>query len=141
MENHKELSLPDQQRALQNEPGFHDLPPQVQQHELNELGRLYTMNPQQRNRLLEGNEALERMTPVQRQQFDSAVGQYKSLPADRKRLVAKAFRDLREMPQGERQQVIDSTAFRGQFSDSERTTLKSLLGFEPYFTKAPNDGP
>jgi hypothetical protein len=81
------------------------------------------------------------MTPVQRQQFDSAVGQYKSLPADRKRLVAKAFRDLREMPQGERQQVIDSTAFRGQFSDSERTTLKSLLGFEPYFTKAPNDGP
>jgi hypothetical protein len=141
MENHKSLSLPDQQRALENEPGFRDLPPQVQQHELSELGRLYAMNPQQRSRLLQGNEALERMSPTQRQQFDATVGQFKSLPPDRKRLVTSAFRDLREMPQGQRQQVIDSPAFRAQFSDSERSTVKNLLGFEPYFAKGTTEPP
>src|ERR1700722_8646385 len=31
MDNHKNLSLTDQQRALESEPGFHELPPQVQQ--------------------------------------------------------------------------------------------------------------
>jgi hypothetical protein len=142
MEHHRNLSLADQQRALQNEPGFREFPPQVQQRELNQLARLYNMNPQQRSRMLDRNEALERLSPPQRQQWNFAVQQLTTLPLPRKRLMARAILDLREMPPQQRQQVIDSPAFRGQFSDGERSTLSTLLTAEPYPpSRAPNEAP
>lgn len=132
MENHRNLSLQDQQRALENEPGFHELPPQVQQRYRGELLQLYNMNPQQRQRMLDRNEALERMSPPQRQQWRQAVVQLNGLPIPRRRMMARAILDLREMPPGQREQVINSPAFRAQFSDEERTTLSTLLTAEPY---------
>ena len=132
MENHRNLSLQDQQRALENEPGFHELPPQVQQRTRDELVRLYNMNPQQRQRMLDRNEVLERMSPPQRQQWRQAVQQLNSLPVPRRRMMARAILDLREMPPEQREQVINSPPFRSQFSDEERSTLSTLLTAEPY---------
>jgi Protein of unknown function (DUF3106) len=142
MEHHQNLSLADQQRALQNEPGFREFPPQVQQRELNQLARLYNMNPRQRSRMLDRNEALERLSPPQRQQWNFAVQQLTALPLPRRRLMARAILDLREMPPQQRQQVIDSPSFRGQFSDDERSTLSTLLTAEPYPpSRSPNEAP
>ena len=68
--------------------------------------------------------------------------QYRELPEDRRRLVARAFRDLREMPQPQRQAMLNSDRFRSQFSDQERNTLSNLLAVEPYLpVQRPNDGP
>jgi hypothetical protein len=132
MENHRDMTLPDQQRALENEPGFHDLPPQVQQRTRNELIRLYNMNPQQRTRVLDRNEALERLSPAQRQMWRGAVEQLNGYPIPRRRLIARAILDLRVMPPEQRQQVIDSPNFATQFSDGERATIRTLLTAEPY---------
>ena len=132
MENHKDLSLPDQQRALQNEPGFRELPPQTQQRYLNELGRLYSMNPQQRDRTLQRNEILEHMTAPQVQQYRGAVQTFAAMPPDRRRVMARAILDLREMPPDQREQVISSPRFGAQFSDGERSTIRTLLSVEPY---------
>jgi hypothetical protein len=38
-------------------------------------------------------------------------------------MVALAFRDLREMPQPQRQATLNSDRFRDQFSDQERNTI------------------
>jgi hypothetical protein len=141
MDRHSTLSLPEQLRALDNEPGFKLYPPQTQQRMRDQLVKLYNMTPQQRSRLLEGNEAIERMNPGERQQFNSTVTQYKALPPDRKRLVAKAFRDLRKLPAPERQAIMNTDRFREQFSDSERGTLSNLLLWEPYFSQDPNEEP
>jgi hypothetical protein len=127
MENHKNLSLPEQQRALQNEPGFRELPPRVQQNQLNTLGRLYGMNPQQRNRMLNGVEGLERLSPQQQQQWDHAVQQLDGIVPPRRRMMMRAIIDLREMPIAQRQQVIDSPAFGAQFSPDERETIRTVL--------------
>jgi hypothetical protein len=132
MENHKSLSLPDQQRALQNEPGFHELPPQVQQRELNQLERLYNMNPQQRDRTLQRNEILEHMTAPQVQQYRGAVQNFAAMPPDRRRVMARAILDLREMPPEQREQLINSPRFGAQFSEGERSTIRTLLSVEPY---------
>ena len=132
MENHKNLSLPDQQRALQNEPGFHELPSQVQQRELNQLGRLYNMNPQMRDRKLERNEILEHMSAPQLQQYHGAVQTFATMPPDRRRFMARAILDLREMPPEQRDQVIASPRFGALFSDGERSTIRTLLSVEPY---------
>ena len=132
MDRHRNLPLAQQQQALQNEPGFRQLPPQTQQRMLDRLTQLNNMPDQQRRRVLEHNEAIERLTVPQRQQFRDAMQQLGGLPVDRRRLVARAFRDLREMPPPQRQAILNSDRFRGQFSEQERSTLGNLLAVEPF---------
>jgi hypothetical protein len=132
MNQHSNMPLNQQQRALEKEPGFRQLPPQTQQHLRERLNQLNNMSPEQRRRLIEHNEAIERLTPPQRQQFRGAMQQLGSLPMDRRRMVARAFRDLREMPPAERQSVLNSDRFQGQFSPQERGTLNQLLNISPY---------
>ena len=140
MDRHSNLSLPEQQRAL--EGGFKELPQQTQQRLRNQLNQLNNMPPEQRRRLLEHTEAMEQLTPPQRQQVRGAMQEYRALPIERRRMVARAFRDLREMPQPQRQAVLNSDRFRSQFSDEERNTLSSLLTVEPYIpVQRPNEGP
>lgn len=142
MARHSNLSPTEQQRALENEPGFRDLPPQTQQRMHERLNQLNNMTPEQRRRTLEHTEIMERLTPQQRQQFRTAAEQYQGFPEDRRRLVARAFRDLREMPLPQRQAILNSDRFRGQFSEQERSTLTGLLAVEPYLpVEHPNEGP
>jgi hypothetical protein len=132
MDRHRNMTLAQQQAALQNEPGFRELPPQTQQRTLNNLAKLNSMPEEQRRRLLERNEMMEHLSPQQRQQVRSATQQFSALPPDRRRLVARAFRDLREMPEAQRQSILTSDRLRGEFSDYERSTLSNLLAVEPY---------
>ena len=131
MQSHGSLSLGEQQRALQNEPGFRELPRQVQQNRLNMLGRLYNMNPQQRSRMLSGVENLERLSPQQQQQWDHAVQQLHGSAIPRRSMMIHAIADLREMPPDQRQQVIDSLRFAGDFSAEERQTIRTILTVYP----------
>jgi len=139
MSRHGNLPLDQQQRALGNEPGFRQLPPQTQQHLRNRLTQLNNMPPEQRRRLIERNEAIERLSPPQRQQWRGAMHQLGILPDDRRRAVAQAFRELRSVPLSQQQSVLNSNRFRGQFSYQERRTLSDLLTIEPYLP-APGQG-
>jgi len=140
MDRHSNLPLPQQQKALESEPGFRDLPAETQQRMRDRLTQLNSMPLEQRRRLLERNEAMANLSAPQRQQVRGAMQQFSSLPQDRRRLVARAFRDLREMPDPQRQAILNSDRFRGQFSDQERSTLTNLLAVEPYLpVQKPND--
>jgi hypothetical protein len=142
MDRHSNLPLADQQKALENEPGFKDLPSQTQQAMRNRLTQLNNMTPEQRRRVIEHTEVMEHLTPQQRQEVRGALAQFQGLPEDRRRLVSRAFRDLREMPQPQRQAILNSDRFRGQFSDQERSTIGNLLAVEPYLpVERPNDAP
>src|SRR5271154_156783 len=48
MDRHRNMTLAQQQAALQNEPGFRELPPQTQQRTLNNLAKLNNMPEEQR---------------------------------------------------------------------------------------------
>ena len=132
MDRHKNLPLPQQQKALETEPGFHDLPAQTQQRMRDRLTQLNAMPPEQRKRILERTEAMEQLTPPQRQQVRGAMQQLSALPVDRRRQVARAFRELREMPAAQRPAALASERFQTQFSEGERSTLSNLLSVEPY---------
>jgi hypothetical protein len=132
LENHKNLTPTQQEQELQNESGFRELTPQLQRQTLQQLRNLNNMPAEQRDRMLDRNEMLERMSPQQRQQYRGAAQQLTAAPQPRQRLMAKAILDLRAMPPGQREQVIDSPAFAGQFSESERSTIRTLLTAEPY---------
>lgn len=132
MDRHSSLPLLDQQTALQNEPGFRQLPSQTQQRMMDRLTQLNNMPDEKRRRILERTEVLEHLSQPQRQQVRSAMQELGSLPVDRRRLVARAFRDLRDTPPQQRQSILSSDRIRGQFSDQERATLNNLLNVEPY---------
>jgi len=132
MQSHSNMSLAEQQRALQNLPGFRELPPQVQQNRLNTLARLYYMNPQQRSRILNRTEALERLAPAQREQWREAVQRLNMLPPPRKHMLAGAIIELRELPPEQRQMALNSPSYLAQYTPEERQTLRTLLMAEPY---------
>ncbi len=141
MNRHRDLPLEQQQRALESEPGFRELPAQTQQRMRDQLSQLNSMKPEDRSRFLEHNEAMERLSVPQRQQVRSVAVQLASLPEDRRRAVRKAYRDLHAMPDAQRQQYMNSPAFRSQFNDQERGTINSLISVEPLLTRFQGETP
>lgn len=136
LQQHKNLSLEDQERALHHEPGFNRLPPAVQQRLTDRLRQLDAMPPEQRERTLQSMEALEKLSPEKRQQVRAAMLQVGHMPADRQRLMHKAFRDLRQLPPEQRAAVLESPAFKSQFSAEEREILDTVMSVEPYLPSA-----
>jgi hypothetical protein len=135
---HQNLSLPDQERALQNEPGFNQLPPETQQRLMGRLQQLNRMPPARRQRTIDQIEAMERLSPEMRQQVRGSFQQFRAEPMDRQRMMKKAFRDLREYPPEQRQAMMNSSQFQAQFSPQERSILGNMLEVEPY---RPGAGP
>ena len=133
MEGHRNLPLSEQQRALDNEPGFRALPPQLQQQLHQRLTQLNGMAPEQRQRLLERTEAMERLAPVQRQQVRNAMSQLGSIPEERRHLVSRQFYQLRDMAPEQRQAYMNSAQFQGQFNEQERGAITSLLNVTPIY--------
>ncbi len=104
---------------------------------LDRLNRLNSMPEQQRNRVIQRNEFMERMSPQQRGDVRNAMGQLGALPVDRRRAVARSFRELRNMPPEQRNAILNSPQYRQQFSDQERGTLGNLLAVGPLLPPSP----
>jgi hypothetical protein len=132
MESHQNLSLEQQQRALQQEPGFRQLPQETQQRLHDRLTQLNNMSPEQRQRVTDRTEAMERLSPDQRGQVRGALSALGALPQQRRMAVARVFRALRDMPDAQRQAYLNSPQMRTQFSDQERATLNNLFTVAPY---------
>jgi hypothetical protein len=112
MTHHNNLSPAQQQQALEREPGFRQLSPDVQQRERDQLARLNAMPQDQRQRTLERTEMMERLSPDQRVQVRSAMSQLGSLPPDQ-RVVAM------------------NSARYGYLNPAQRSTLNNLIRVEP----------
>jgi hypothetical protein len=137
LQTHQHLAPADQQKALQQEPGFKSLPPAQQQRLITRLQDLNNKTPEQRQRTLNRVEMWERMSPAQKQQVTNSTAQLRALPPDRQVPLRRAFRDLRDLPPEQRQQMLNSSEFQGQFSAQERGILGNLLTVEPYQANRP----
>ena len=94
------------------------------------------MPPEQRQRLLQHNEAMERLAPPQRQQIRNVMGELGHLREDRRGAVDRAFYATLRMPPQQRQAWLNSPQFRSQFSDEERATINHLLEVQPFAAQA-----
>ncbi len=127
MNAHRNLTPAQQQQALQNEPGFRDLPQQTQQRYRERLAQLNAMNPQQRENTVRNIENMERLNPQQRGQVRGAMQQLGALPPDQRRTVARTFRQLRDLPPDQRAAAMS----RVPLNDAQRATLGNLMSVEP----------
>ena len=137
LRRYKDLPPAEQERALQNDPGFRRLSPERQQLLRQRLQHFSSLPPQQQLRVLNRMETWEHLTPEQKQQARQIFGQMQQLPPDRRRMVMTAVRDLRAMPPDQRERIIDSDRFKGMFSDQERGLMRGATRLP----LAPAEGP
>lgn len=130
MQQHQNLSPQDQQRALEREPGFNQLPPDQQARMRSRLQQLNAMGPQQRQQVLNRVEGMERLTPEQRQQVTSTMGQLRALPPEQKQAVTRAFANVRQLPPGEREAAARNYA--AGMNPQQREAFNNLVHTEPY---------
>ncbi|HZQ94376.1 MAG TPA: DUF3106 domain-containing protein [Candidatus Sulfotelmatobacter sp.] len=124
LRRYADLPPDEQERALQNDPGFRRLPPERQQMLRQRLQHFSSLPPQEQLRVLNRMETWEHLTPEQKQDARQLFGQFRQLPPDRQRVVKSAVENLRAMPADQREQVINSERFKGMFSDQERELVR-----------------
>ena len=128
---HRNLTPDQQEKALENDPGFKKLPPERQAELKNNLRRFNNLPPQQRERALRRWEFLESLTPTQREQLRQANQELKALPEGRELMVHKALRALRQMTPEGREEAYKSDRFRNTFTGQEQDILKRLAAISP----------
>lgn len=126
MNQHRNLTPEQQQRALDNEPGFRQLPQATQDRMHNRLAQLNAMNPNQRERTQNHIEWMERLSPDQRTQVRGSMEQLGALPPDQRRAVAQSFRDLRALPPDQRGAAMNSPQYQ-YMNPAQRAALNDLL--------------
>ena len=130
MQQHQNLSPQDQQRALEHEPGFNQLPPDQQARMRARLQQLNQMPPQQRAQVLNRVEGMERLTPEQRQHVNATMSQLRALPQNEKQQVTRAFGALRQMPPEQREAAARNMS--AQMNPQQRDAFNNLIKAEPY---------
>lgn len=128
---HKDLPPDQQEKALENDPAFKNLPPQRQAELKERLQKFNGLPPDKRDRALARMEYWDKLSPDQRKQVRDANQQIQTLPVERRVMVHKALRHLRQMSPDERQQEFQSERFKSTFSDQEQTILKNLAVINP----------
>jgi hypothetical protein len=131
LRNHQSQPLPDQERALRNDPYFRQLSPERQQQLMNRLRDFNSRPPEQRQRMLERMETFEHLPQPERQQLRSYYGQIRDLPPDRRNAVNQAARQLSGMSPADRERVLNSLQFQRSFSPQEQNLVRGLTQFGP----------
>ena len=135
MNQHRGLTLEQQQQALEREPGFRELPSPTQQRMRERLSQLSAMSPQERERIVDRTEVMERLSPEQRTQVRGAMQQLGSLPPNQRQMVARSFRELRQLPPNQRMAAMNSERYRWM-NEEQRTTLTNLIQVAPMLPAA-----
>jgi uncharacterized protein DUF3106 len=133
LEQHKNLPLDQQEKALESDPSFQKLTPDRQAALKERLRKFNSLPPEQRDRALQRLDFMSSLTHDQREQIRDANQKMNALPQDRKVAVHSALRRLRQMNPAQRQQVFESDKFRSTYSPQEQEILKQLSAINPPF--------
>lgn len=132
LSQHRDLPPEQQEQILRRDPYFNHLNPVEQRRVINQLYRMDGMNAKQRARRIARAEAIERLSPQERMQVNASMQRMQLLPIPRRQLVRQAFRDLRAVPPGQRDSMLNSNYYRSAYTPDERLILHDLLTVEPY---------
>jgi hypothetical protein len=131
LDSHKNLSLDQQEKALENDPNFKKMAPARQNALRDRLRKFNSLTPEQRDLAIKRMNFWASLTKEQHDQIRDANQKLQTLPPDRRVAVHKALRHLRSMNPQHRQQVMESDRFKSLFSDQEQGILKELATINP----------
>ncbi len=133
LRKHEDMPADQQEKALENDPTFRQLPPDRQQRLRQRLDNFNRLPQDQRDRMLQRMEIFEHLSPQQQQNVRDMSHQFRDLPADRKRALVQGFRDLEGLSPADRQRLLDSDTYRKNFSPQELQLLRGMseVGITP----------
>jgi hypothetical protein len=120
------LSPQEQQRKLEQDQHFRQLPAQRQEQLRNRLQKFNSMPPQQQVRVLNRMEMIEHLKPEQQKQAQALFGQFRGMNPDRKDLIRRTLHQMRGMPPEARDRMLNSPATQSRYSPQE---IQMLRGF------------
>jgi hypothetical protein len=101
--------------------------PQDRQRALQNEERLKRMTPAQQEVLRDRAQVWNRMTPEQREHVRTDVlPRWRQMPPDRKQAIRSRLRVLQNMPESARNQRLNDPNFTRGMSDEDRSTLRDL---------------
>lgn len=118
--------VPQQEQQLRQDPRFRNLSPAEQQKLLDRLHRFDNLSPDQKTRILNRMEMFEHLSPAQQRAAQGIFQRYKAMPADRQSKVNDAYRQLRDLSPDQRNQLLNSNAYRNNFSGEELDVLRGM---------------
>ncbi|MGA9069671.1 MAG: DUF3106 domain-containing protein [Terracidiphilus sp.] len=132
LNQHRNLPVEEQERALRADPSFRRLAPADQQRVVSQLHQVNGLTEEQRQRRLARAEMIEHLSPQERMRINLSARRWAELPVDRQAQMKTAFRDLRGVPVEQRQTELDSVRYRSLFTPEERGILTDMLRVEPF---------
>lgn len=102
------------------------LPPERRRELQQKLQQYRNLPPEQREQLGERYKAFSQLPPEQQNRARDLFRQFNSLPEDRRPAVKQEYEQLRSMPESERNERMNSEAFRSRYTPSEQQMLRDL---------------
>ena len=102
------------------------LPPERRRELQQKLQQFRSLPPEERQQLRERYQAFSQLPPQQQAHARELFRQFNSLPEDRRPIVRREYEQLRSMSGSERNNRMNSDAFRSHFNPSEQQMLQDL---------------
>jgi hypothetical protein len=127
VESMRDMTPEEQQRFMQNDARFTNLPPARQEQIRRNLEDWNKRTPEEQQQIRQREAALERMTPQQRQYFTQVVGpKYQALPQPRKQVINRHLAMLQQMSPETQQAALNDPRFMQAMSPDEQQLLRDL---------------
>jgi Protein of unknown function (DUF3106) len=127
LRRYKGLPPGEQDRALQNDPGYRRMSPEQQKRLRQQLHYFASLPPREQQRVVDNMDRWAHLTPEQKQQARDVYGRMQQLPPNRRPMVRTAIRNLSAMPPERREEVINSNRYKKMFSPEERDVMRAAV--------------
>lgn len=130
LRRYHQLPPEEQERALSNDAEFKTLPADEQEKLRQRLREFNSYPEKKKQRILRRMELFEHLSPEQQAQARALWDRVRELPEDRRRIVRRTARNLRQFDAAERERVLASEPYQNSFNDIERALIRDLAAFD-----------
>ena len=122
------MSPEDRKKALEDNPGFRQLPPERQEQVRQRLEDFSAISPERRAMMRDRWEIMSSLSEEGRQRVREVFPRWNHLPDDRRKAIGDEFRAMRGRTAADRERRFSDPEFQKNFSPTEQQLLKDLTG-------------
>jgi hypothetical protein len=130
LRRYHQMPAEEQERALNNDAEFKNLPADKQEKLRQRLREFNSYPDKKKQRILRRMELFEHLTPEQQAHARALWDRVRELPDDRRRVVRRTARNLRQFDMAERERVLATAPYQNSFSEHERALIRDLAAFD-----------
>jgi len=123
-----EKSPEEQERFMQNNREFQNLPPERQAQIRRNLQKWNSLSPAEKNRMNDAQQRWEGLTPRQKDLYQNHIlPQWQQMSPDRRQLINGRLHTLQAMPPAAQERALNDPRFMQGLSSDEQGVLRNLV--------------